>query len=272
MPFNNDIAGGNGSLVRNWIQSVNFVAGNTGWRIAKDGSAEFNSGTFRGNIEVGSLTGQHFWVNNPNTGDVIDVYNTANKLVFFIDATGRLVATSSVSTANVVINGANLLFEDTAQNPAAFTFLNASIGTDLTILNIFGGRPQNFTGGGNGSFIQLNTGDSSASEYIIAEQRGVQGKLVQTDDTSVPGTSQLMHVGTYSGNTNGTGHIIFNHGCNFTPSQAFVIGTTSGGTFANLTWGLNNLTSTQADINWTIANTGAAYATSPITFDALFIG
>ena len=49
MPFRDIIVAGI-NLVRSAIQSSNFVAGLTGWRIKKDGTAEFNDATFRGNI------------------------------------------------------------------------------------------------------------------------------------------------------------------------------------------------------------------------------
>lgn len=268
-PGNQAITGGT-VLRAPAIQSPNYVPGTTGWIIRQDGSAEFNAGTFRGSIEVGSLTGQHFWVNNPSTGDVIDVYNSANKLVFSIDATGRLVATSSVSTANVVINGANVFFEDTAQTPALPPFINGSLGPDLTSLNLTAGQPQHAGGGVNGSFITLNTGDTSASEWINVEQRGVQGAMVQTASSTNAG--QLVHAGSYVGTTNASGHVVLSHGAGFTPTQIVITGTAPGGTFANLTCGVDSKTSTQFDTNWTIANTNAPFANSTITFDAVMFG
>lgn len=44
-----------GSLsVGQYIQSTGFVTGSSGWRINADGTAEFNSGTFRGSLAVGA--------------------------------------------------------------------------------------------------------------------------------------------------------------------------------------------------------------------------
>lgn len=270
MPFNNDIAGGNGQLVRNWIQSVNYVAGVSGWRISKDGSAEFNNGTFRGSIEVGSLAGQHFWVNNPNTTDVIDVYNSANKLVFSIDNTGRVVSVSSVGTSEVVINGGSIFFEDSGQTPVSNIQLASIIGADSTLLQIFGGKPHNYAGTANGSFIQLNTGDTNASEWINTEQRGIQGALLQTDSSS--NANQLIHVGSYSGTTDASGFLFPNHGAAFTPVAGVMTGTTNGGTFANLTYGINAFNASQMSVNFHIANTGAAYANQAISFDMIMWG
>lgn len=50
MPFSNPIVGGGGSLVVPSIHSPNYQAGSAGWTINKDGTVEFNSATFRGNI------------------------------------------------------------------------------------------------------------------------------------------------------------------------------------------------------------------------------
>lgn len=36
------------------IKSTNFATGSAGWRIAKDGSAEFNNATFRGTVDLKS--------------------------------------------------------------------------------------------------------------------------------------------------------------------------------------------------------------------------
>lgn len=54
MPFANDITGQNGKLIRQQMQSPNFVSGSAGWIIRKDGTVEFNNGTFRGSIAIGN--------------------------------------------------------------------------------------------------------------------------------------------------------------------------------------------------------------------------
>lgn len=50
--FENPIVGLNGVLIRKAIQSTNFLTGVSGWIIRQDGSAEFNSATFRGNVTI----------------------------------------------------------------------------------------------------------------------------------------------------------------------------------------------------------------------------
>lgn len=50
--FSNPIANAAGTLVRAVMKSVDFVAGVAGWQITRDGSAEFNDGTFRGAVTI----------------------------------------------------------------------------------------------------------------------------------------------------------------------------------------------------------------------------
>jgi len=55
MTFTNSITGENGVLIRNQIESPNFVTGVSGWIVRKDGTVEFTSGVFRGNIVLNQL-------------------------------------------------------------------------------------------------------------------------------------------------------------------------------------------------------------------------
>lgn len=51
--FDNPVVGGQSKLIRSAIQSPNYVAGVSGWTINKSGTAEFNSATLRGLLEIG---------------------------------------------------------------------------------------------------------------------------------------------------------------------------------------------------------------------------
>lgn len=53
MTFRNPILGGNGELIRQNIHSENYVPGVAGWQITRDGDAEFNNVTTRGELYVG---------------------------------------------------------------------------------------------------------------------------------------------------------------------------------------------------------------------------
>jgi hypothetical protein len=220
-PGNQAITGGT-VLRAPAIQSPNYVAGVSGWIIRQDGSAEFNAGTFRGSIEVGSLTGQHFWVNNPSTGDMIDVYNSLNKLVFSIDANGKVTSADAVGTAEIVLNGANLLFEDTAQSPVTNSAINGGArSADASALTLSAGQPANYTGVGQGAFVVLNTGDTPASEWINTEQRGIPGALLQTDQNS--NANQLLHLDSFSGTTGASGAFSLANAASFPIKGAMVM-------------------------------------------------
>lgn len=74
--FGNPLTNGIGALIRTAIQSVNFVAGVSGWAIFKDGSYEFGSGgTIRGDVTVTGTDGSKVEISaNPGTGARIDFY------------------------------------------------------------------------------------------------------------------------------------------------------------------------------------------------------
>lgn len=52
MPYGNPVVAGT-VLVRTAIQSIDYVAGVSGWAITRAGSVEFNNGTFRGTLVAG---------------------------------------------------------------------------------------------------------------------------------------------------------------------------------------------------------------------------
>jgi hypothetical protein len=245
------------------IQSPDFVPGVSGWIIRQDGSAEFNVGTFRGSIEVGSLTGQHFWVNNPNTGDVIDVYNSSNQLVFSIDSTGRLVSESTINTSTVVVNGGALFFEDTAQSPTLQAEILGFIGATQTALWMGSGVPAGAAGGEQPALMQLIAGQTQASTWAQMQQRGFTGPVLQGDSNS--NTNQLHHLEIYNVATGPGGDSAFAHHCSFTPTFGFLVGINGVG--ANFpfqyAWFANPFTSTTAHAVFT-NNLGANLANTTL--------
>lgn len=56
MPFTNPIIAGNEDLIRSGIKSPNYVPGSRGWRIAADGSSEFDSTVLRGDLISGNFS------------------------------------------------------------------------------------------------------------------------------------------------------------------------------------------------------------------------
>lgn len=62
--FNNPVFGGDGSLVRNQIKSPDYVAQTTGWQLAKNGNADLNSVTLRGELDVFGNNGSFLKLQN----------------------------------------------------------------------------------------------------------------------------------------------------------------------------------------------------------------
>jgi hypothetical protein len=225
MPFTNEIAAGNGAIVRNWLQSENFVTGVSGWRISKNGNAEFSNGTFRGSIESGPLSGQHFVVNNVSTGDVVDIYDSSNRLIFSIDQNGVLTSytyAGGPSAGHLQIDGADITFNNNSgyisPDPPSISAPDiTSGGNDL----------QFYSGTANGninnaSVMQLFGGTSTSGAEIRATARGITGDVLQLDSSN--NNNQLVHVGTYNISTDAGGTGVFNHGASFTPVQGFMVG------------------------------------------------
>jgi hypothetical protein len=93
MPFGNPIMSGP-VLVRNAMQSENYVAGVSGWMIARDGSFEFSGGTFRGTVVVDGPNNTSIEI-NPSNGDPV--------IYFWPDDVGPPAATQSISPGVVYV-------------------------------------------------------------------------------------------------------------------------------------------------------------------------
>ena len=266
-PGNQAITGGT-VLRAPAIQSPNYTAGVSGWIIRIDGSAEFNNGTFRGSIEVGPLTGQHFIVNNPATGDVVDIYDSSNRLVFSINSFG--VAEShnpATGLSSGLQNGLLEINDGAGNNNVLLELLPAASTAAQSKLQLLASPPV-----GPSYQLQLLGGSDNGvlKPTLVGTERNVQGSLVQSDRTSV---NNLIHAAQYSGTTDANGHLIFNHGCAFTPVGAIATGQAPNvGTFPNLSFGTDGFTSTQANISFIIANTNVVYANAAVMINVLFFG
>jgi len=224
MPFSNEIAAGNGAIVRNWLQSQNFVTGVSGWRISKNGDAEFSNGTFRGSIESGPLTGQHFIVNNTTTGDVIDIYDSSNRLIFSIDHNGVLTSYTyggGSAAGHMQITGARASFNNNSgfisPDPPSISAPDVvSTGQELDLRS---GTPD-----GNINFpgeLQLFGGLVAGSSEVRVTARGINGDVLQLDTGN--NTNQMVHVGSYTaGVFDAFGDATINHGAIFTPKYGIL--------------------------------------------------
>lgn len=106
MGFANPIIGGMAALIRQAIRSPNFVAGLSGWSINKDGSVEFNNGTFRGTISAATIDG------GVVVGALIETaagnpsiqLDSLRNTFFIYDSDNHLVATASQSSGQDFFN------------------------------------------------------------------------------------------------------------------------------------------------------------------------
>lgn len=118
------------------IYSTNYVAGSAGWKIAKDGSAELNTGTFRGNLTVGSspavsgtsMTGSGGVI---NTGGTFALGNSTTNITYngtVLTLNGTVVGTNSIQ-ANAV-SGSDV-YNDTSTKVSS-----AAVGTGYNYFTI----------------------------------------------------------------------------------------------------------------------------------------
>jgi hypothetical protein len=68
--FRNPIVAGN-VLVRNAIQSPNYLPGSAGWIIRRDGSAEFSNAIFRGSVDISGSNNLLMYTSTPAAGDLV---------------------------------------------------------------------------------------------------------------------------------------------------------------------------------------------------------
>lgn len=74
MPFGDPIVAGH-ILVRDAIQSPNFAAGVSGWQINRDGSAEFNNATIRGDLIVTDTATSFLEITGDVPAELVNFYS-----------------------------------------------------------------------------------------------------------------------------------------------------------------------------------------------------
>jgi hypothetical protein len=92
--FSDPITGSDGQLLIAAIESPDYVPGVSGWRIGKDGTVDVNSGTFRGDVTVGTAT------------QSVDITETVPpELIAFYAQRSIDVIESVIKLAAVTVNG-----------------------------------------------------------------------------------------------------------------------------------------------------------------------
>lgn len=118
--FSNAVVGGSGILKRIAIQSVNFVAGVTGWSINKDGTAEFNQLTI-----IVQANGAAVLIYFPagGLGNLIGSWAAQE----FTDQYGNDVPAGINVVSGGILNGVTLPFPSIVQGTITQTLLNACV-------------------------------------------------------------------------------------------------------------------------------------------------
>lgn len=215
MSFSNPPIGG-AVLLRTAEQSANFVTGVSGWQIKRDGTAEFNTGTFRGAITSGPNPGQHFDI-NPGDGTIVDAYDSSNHKVFVIDPVGNTTwsgYTAGVHTTDTEITASGLFFfsrTDTSEVDVTFdSSTGSSTQADLDILVFNSASPSpNYP---YQLTLKAGSDDGTKRPTAVGLERGMIGSLMQSDQIS---TNNVCHYFAASGTTNSTGFVTLNHGASF---------------------------------------------------------
>jgi hypothetical protein len=187
MGFANAVIGGASALIRQAIKSPNYAAGVTGWSVNKDGSAEFNSITFRG-----TLAGTNFIINSsgaffysPSEG--------AGNLVNSITPAG---ATGTDGFGNHYVGGQASYAAGfcSAMTNGIIQFYTGSLAAGWTTAAAIES---------DGSFIDLAS-TSTIQISAPAIEIGTGGQTVQINGDSNTGTSGLTD-GTINGNSQQVG-------------------------------------------------------------------
>src|SRR5882762_406511 len=93
--FAGSILGGIGTLIREYIQSVGFVSGVSGWRISKNGDAEFNNIFVRGTIELPLVATQGeigtLWWNDGLAVEHAQIFKTTGHTLFMSGGSNNAV-------------------------------------------------------------------------------------------------------------------------------------------------------------------------------------
>lgn len=270
MPFSNEVIGGNGVLIRNTLQSQNFVTGVSGWQITKSGNAEFNNGTFRGTLTSGTNPGAHVIINDTD-GTPLKIYDSSNFLIGYIDKFGVFASRQDIGGGVIdqaFIQGGTLI----AQQGGDQGLFNCQqhTGTQGAAISIFSDTAGAASSSGQLTVWSQGVGVGAQPNTVTATERNNGGSIVVSDQLS---TNNLVHLEIYSFTTDGSGNCNFPHHCTFTPKMGFLSCEFLAGNagFYQYAWFTNPFTSTNANAHFN-DNLGAAVANKTLRVYGIFLG
>lgn len=166
--------------IGNIIQSNNYVAGSTGWAINKSGSAEFQSGTFRGAVYAtsGSFTGAITATSGSFKGTVEAtsfIGDIANSFVGADKSAGS--ANSVTGTYNYVDSGVNSLPKSAVLESTVYLSSNADSSASVVL-----------TINGNSRTMTFNVPSGTKGLYVTV-RHGLTGITSRNVTTSITVTN-----------------------------------------------------------------------------------
>lgn len=162
--FANSVVGGAANLVRQAIQSVPFVSGSQGWRVQRNGNAEFNNATIRGaivgpNWSIGNSGEFRYGGSIPGFGNLI--YSDTNAAGTDIFGNAYLAGTTTY-----FFNGSIFLATQLWQGKVQFAWATGAGGPWNT------GDPMIFGDNGGGLTLQ------SIAEDVLVRLTAKNGLLI----------------------------------------------------------------------------------------------
>lgn len=112
--FSNPVADAAGNLVRAVMKSINYVMGISGWQISRNGDAEFNDVTVRGELLVTDPDGSQVKIFDDNPGNGASIEMTPATLVGHTITAASLYTDNAPGQPSLSISSPQLDASDTA--------------------------------------------------------------------------------------------------------------------------------------------------------------
>lgn len=278
--FDNPIVAGEQLLIPA-IQSPNYVPGTSGWTINKDGSVEFNNGTFRGTVIVGPTGAPAVLIYDgaPAAGNLIlamsgfdGTDSFGNKFwagLSFIHGTSPTGSRGRVSfginDANVNDSGMILSYVDAFLNPHLISEGPGNgISLDLGVHTAFLGGP-------NGNQIEVD--DNGNAIFLTSlnsmqlQALGVGGIMLGSNGTAFGNLEFGSFTSAFAGVNSTSGTLTFPHAFGSSP---FPLGTTLVGANNDILLNWQSISASQ--VGWRLFQKGGLNVTTTVTVFWLAIG
>lgn len=244
MGFSNPIVGAMGRLIREAIQSLNYVTGVSGWRITRDGEAEFASLTARGSVRAQAPDGSYVLVTtDPVAGALIEQRPPNSAGTTIVPARLAAGVNPNVSSSSgLTVQGPNidghgasrLVLSSGAYGrelsiDATYSWLTSKSGVSWVVNGdweiAYEVAPNSFlimfqVWGNDGTLTCGNVfcDDVSATGGTFTAAPTTGGRRMATG----PGTAPKLHWSSVTATTNASGIATITHGAGFTPTRVLV--------------------------------------------------